>query len=59
MKSLRFSKTDWQHAGSEHSSLHARPCSGRTVHCCEFQDILQNQYSALITRSGKGDHTTF
>ncbi|BBU80924.1 hypothetical protein EIMP300_23240 [Escherichia coli] len=21
---------------------------GRTVHCCELQDILQNQYSALI-----------
>ena len=32
---------------------------GRTVHCCELQDILQNQYSALITNIGKGDHTTF
>ena len=28
---------------------------GRTVHCCELQDILQNQYSALITNIGKGD----
>ncbi len=28
----------------------------RTVHCCELQDILQNQYSALITNIGKGDH---
>ncbi|SPE59265.1 Hydrogenase-2 large chain precursor [Escherichia coli] len=32
---------------------------GHTVHCCELQDILQNQYSALITHIGKGDHTTF
>ncbi len=24
-----------------------------------LQDILQNQYSALITNIGKGDHTTF
>ncbi len=32
---------------------------GRTVHCCELQNILQDQYNALIVNIGKGDYTTF
>ena len=32
---------------------------GRTVHCCELQNVLQDQYNALIVNIGKGDHTTF
>lgn len=32
---------------------------GRTVHCCELQNVLQDQYNALIVNIGKGDYTTF
>ncbi|KYI86485.1 hypothetical protein AIZ12_25630, partial [Salmonella enterica subsp. enterica serovar Typhimurium] len=32
---------------------------GRTVHCCELQNILQDQYYALIVNIGNGDYSTF
>ncbi len=60
MKSLRFIRKltgNTLEVAQLHSTLGR--IIGRTVHCCELQDILQNQYSALITNIGKGDHTTF
>ncbi len=41
-----------------HSTL-GRISSGRTVHTVELQNILQDQYNALIVNIGKGDYTTF
>lgn len=32
---------------------------GRTVHACELQQVLQDQFKALIANIGTGDHVTF
>lgn len=32
---------------------------GRTVHCCVLKDTLAQQWQALVTNIGKGDHQTF
>ncbi len=32
---------------------------GRTVNACGLREILNDQYQALITNIGKGDHTTY
>lgn len=54
-----YHKLTGQQLQTEHLHSTLGRVIGRTVHCCVLKDTLAQQWQALVTNIGNGDHQTF